>query len=255
MRHVICHYHIYKNSGTTFDHLLARNFGDRHVAFDGPFPYFSIGQKELAKIIQRHRGAIAFSSHQVALPVPVSLEFNVLPVVFVREPLLRIYSIYRYKRSENDGTLTSEHAVSMDFDEWCRACLAHPVEITQVSNPQTRMLGGQAGEVSLARRHKEWMEYDLQQALRNLRLVELLARTEHFSADVARFPEILGKYGIAFDAGETEPQNVTGSNLEKSVEERLAQVESELSPQTHAKLIAANRQDLALCAAVAAMLG
>ena len=49
MRHVICHYHIYKNSGTTFDHLLARNFGDRHVCFDGPFPYFTIGQKELAK--------------------------------------------------------------------------------------------------------------------------------------------------------------------------------------------------------------
>lgn len=254
MRHVICHYHIYKNSGTTFDHLLARNFGDRHVCFDGPFPYFTIGQKELAKIIQRHRGAVAFSSHQISLPVPASLEFNALPVVFVRHPLLRIHSIYRYKRSENDGTLTSENAASMDFDQWCQACLAHSVEIVHVSNSQTRMLGAQAGEVALMRRHKEWMEYDLLQALRNLRGVELLARTEHFSADVARFPGILARYGIEFDATDPEPQNVNGSDLGKSVEQRLEQVVAELLPRTHEKLVAANRQDLALYAEVAALL-
>ncbi|MFO1473599.1 MAG: sulfotransferase family 2 domain-containing protein [Lysobacterales bacterium] len=222
MRHVICHYHIYKNSGTTFDHILERNYGDRHVRFDGPFPYFSIGQRELAKVIARNKAAVAFSSHQISLPVPASLEFNVLPVVFVRHPLLRIHSIYRYKRSENDGTLTSDNAARMDFDEWCRTSLAHAVEIVQVSNSQTRMLGAQAGEVSLSRRHKEWMEYDLQQALRNLRLVELLARTEHFAGDIARFGAVLARYGIEFVAEGTDPQNVTGSDLDKTVDERPA---------------------------------
>jgi hypothetical protein len=255
MRHVICHYHIYKNSGTTFDHLLGRNFGERHIRFDGPFPYFTIGQKELAKVIARNKACVAFSSHQISLPVPASLDFNVLPVVFVRHPLLRIYSIYRYKRLENDGTLTSEHAASMDFDQWCNASLGHAAEVVQVSNSQTRMLGAQAGDVSLMRRHKEWMEYDLQQALRNLRCVELLARTEHFSADVSRFPAILSRYGIAFDAAEAEPQNVTGSDLDKTVEQRLEQVMAELQPATREKLLAANRQDLSLYAAVGAMLG
>ena len=255
MRHVICHYHIYKNSGTTFDHILERNFGARHVRFDGPFPYFSIGHRELAKVIARNRAAVAFSSHQITLPVPASLDFNVLPAVFVRHPLLRIYSIYRYTRSENDGTLTSDNATRMDFDEWCRTCLAHSLEIVQVSNSQTRMLGGQAGEVSLSRRHKDWMEYDLQQALRNLRLVELLARTEHFSGDVGRFPAALAGYGIEFVVDGTEPQNVTGSDLGKAVGERLAQVQAELSPGTYASLVAANRQDLAVYATAASLLG
>lgn len=254
MRHVICHYHIYKNSGTTFDHLLERNFGDRHLRFDGPFPYFSIGQRELAKVIARNRSCVAFSSHQISLPIPASLDFNVLPVVFVRHPLLRIYSIYRYKRAENDGTLTSQHAMRMDFNEWCNASLGHSAEVVQVSNSQTRMLGGQAREVSLMRRHKEWMEYDLQQALRNLRGVELLARTEHFSADVSRFPAILSRYGIAFEADGAEPQNVTGSDLDKSVEQRLEQVMAELAPATREKLLAANRQDLSLYAAAGALL-
>lgn len=254
MRHVICHYHIYKNSGTTFDHILERNFGARHVRFDGPFPYFSIGQRELAKVIERNRAAVAFSSHQITLPVPVSLDFNVLPAVFVRHPLLRIYSIYRYKRSEDDGTLTSDNATRMDFDEWCRTCLSHPLEIAHVSNAQTRALGGQYGEVPLMRRHREWMEFDLKQALRNLRGVELLARTENFAQDVGRFAGILARHGIEFEADGTEPQNVTGSDLDKPIAERLERVRSELGEHTHAKLVAANAQDMALYAFASALL-
>ena len=254
MRHVICHYHIYKNSGTSFDEILRRNFGDRHVGFDGPFPYFAIHQKELAKIIARHRNAVAFSSHQVFLPVPASLDFNVLPVVFVRNPLLRIYSVYRYKRSENDGTLTSSNAVQMGFSEWCAHCLEHPQEIVHVSNAQTRTLGCQYGEPSLSRRHKGWMEYDLGQAMRNVGTVELLARTEHFAQDVARFPAILARYGIDFDPGDLAPQNVTGSDLDKPVEERIEQVMRELDGDVRKRIIEANAQDSALYRMVADML-
>ena len=254
MRHVICHYHIYKNSGTSFDQMLFRNFEGRHVRFDGPFPYFTIHQKELAKIVMRNRNAVAFSSHQIYLPVPASLDFNVLPVVFVRHPLLRIYSVYRYKRSENDGTLTSDNAVRMDFSEWCGHCLYHPQEIVQVSNVQTRMLGCQNGEPSPSRRHKGWMEYDLNQAIRNIRAVELLARTEHFAADVGRFPAILARYGIEFDPGDIDPQNVTGSDLEKTVEERIEHVMQELDPDVRARLVEANAQDAALYQVAAEML-
>ena len=254
MRHVICHYHIYKNSGTSFDEILRRNFGDRHVGFDGPFPYFAIHQRELAKVIMRNRTAAAFSSHQVFLPVPASLDFNVLPVVFVRNPLLRIYSVYRYKRSENDGTLTSSNAVQMGFSEWCAHCLEHPQEIVHVSNAQTRTLGCQYGEPSLSRRHKGWMEYDLGQAMRNVGTVELLARTEHFAQDVARFPAILARYGIDFDPGDLAPQNVTGSDLDKPVEERIEQVMRELDGDVRKRIIEANAQDSALYRMVADML-
>src|SRR5690606_21915671 len=139
MRHVICHYHTYKNSGTTFDAILAANYGNRHVTFDGPFPYFSIDHQELAKVIQRHPRAIAFSSHQIYLPVPCSLDFNVIPVVFVRHPLLRIHSIYRFKRAEADGTETSRNALAMDFDAWCRHALNHAPQLNQVSNAQVRL--------------------------------------------------------------------------------------------------------------------
>lgn len=246
MRSVICHYHIYKNSGTTFDGILAANFGERHICFDGPFPYFSINQRELTRIIQRNRAVVAFSSHQIALPVPSSLDFNVLPVVFIRHPILRIYSIYKYKREEQDGTQTSINAQAMEFDEWCGHNLKDPLEVSHVSNAQTRMVSGTHGEVALSRRSTKAMVYDVHQAIRNLSGVELLARTEHFSADVSRFPEVLARHGIEFSVDDTTPKNVTASNFEKSVDERLEHVAANLSAETFEALCAANRQDLVL---------
>lgn len=255
MRTVICHYHIYKNSGTTFDALLDRNFGDRHLCFDGPFPFFSINQQELLKVINRHPSVVAFSSHQVALPVPSAVGLNVLPVVFVRHPLLRIFSIYQFKRAEKDGTETSRNAEAMDFDEWVRHSLGHRQEVTQVSNAQTRMLGAVHGESALSQRAGSGMLYDYHQALRNLRAVDLLARTEHFDADVGRFPALLAEHGIEFAVDDTTPLNVTASTPGLSVEERLAQVRGALSEGSYEALCAANAQDLDLYAQVCARLG
>lgn len=254
MRHVICHYHIYKNSGTTFDAILARNFGERHVVFDGPFPYFSIAQKELAKVIQRHRSAVAFSSHQISLPVPSSLDFNVLPVVFLRHPILRIRSIYEFKRAENDGTQTSRNATEMTFGEWCRHGLSHPQELTQISNAQVRLLSRTGDGSTAGRRSRDALVYDLYQARRALNNVELLARTERFSRDVSRFPALLERYGIAFEVGDTTPRNVTASRFGKTIEQRLEEVAAELGDETMEALEAANRQDLELYAEISARL-
>lgn len=246
MRTVICHYHIYKNSGTTFDGILARNFGQKHICFDGPFPYFTINQKELSKVILRNRSVVAFSSHQIVLPVPPSLEFNVLAAVFVRHPILRIRSIYKFKGQEQDGTETSRLAGELDFEAWCAHGLGHQQELVHVSNAQTKLLGGSVGEPSLAKRGPKCMIYDLEQAKRNLGSVALLARTECFSEDVERFVDVMAEHGIEFAIGDTSPRNVTTESIGMSLEERLGEVEAELTPTTWDALRAANQQDLAL---------
>ncbi len=115
MRTVICHYHIYKNSGTSFDLLLEQNFGDRHICFDGPFPFFIIDQEQLTRVIERKRGVIALSSHQIQLPVPVSLDFLVLPVVFIRHLMLRVQSIYKFNvgwAHHEDSTKAGKDVIS-----------------------------------------------------------------------------------------------------------------------------------------------
>lgn len=246
MRTVICHYHIYKNSGTSFDALLSENYGDQHLCFDGPFPFFTIDQEQFLRIIERKQNIIAFSSHQTQLPVPASLDFHVLPVVFVRHPLLRIQSVYRFKRQEYDGTLTSENAQKMEFEEWLLHCFSDRQEITHVSNVQTRILGAAYRQRPLIRRGAVAMEYDIQQALRNIESVTLLARTEFFNDDVRRFPEVLKKYDINFEFKKAVPANVTTNNHYMSIDERLDEFKNSLSVGVYERLVTANKQDLQL---------
>jgi hypothetical protein len=255
MRKVICHYHIYKNSGTSFDTLLTNNFGDKHVLFDGPFPFFCIDQEQLLNVIERRPGAAAFSSHQIQLPVPVSLDIQVLPVVFVRHPILRIQSIYNFKRKYYDGTITSKNARSMSFDQWANYCLGDNLEIGQVSNTQTRMIGGTYRNRSLKRRKGMVLESDLQQALRNIVSVELLARTEFFDHDVSRFPAILKAHGIEFSFEQIGVQNSTRSDQHLSIEQRLDSIRESVSGELYRKLEEANNQDIQLFDFVSCRLG
>jgi len=246
MRYVICHYHIYKNSGTSFDTLLAENFKNRHICFDGPFPFFTIDQEQLARIIDRKKNVIAFSSHQIQLPPPVSLDYTVLPVVFIRHPLLRTLSIYKFKRKSDDGTRTSKNAQIMNFDKWIESCFSDAQEITHISNAQTRLLGSAFRQRPLMRRSKDMMEYDLDQAKQNIHNVELLGRTEYFSRDVERFSEILEKYGIDVNFSKIMPKNVTSTNLDKPVSERVLEIEKLLTRKNYQMLIDSNKQDMEL---------
>jgi hypothetical protein len=243
MRKVICHYHIYKNSGTSFDTLLKNNFSDKHICFDGPFPFFNVDQEQLGKIIGRKKEIVAFSSHQIRLPVPVSLDFVVLPVVFLRHPLLRIQSIYRFKRQSDDGTLTSKNAQKMNFEDWITYCFSDRIEITHISNAQTAFLGAAYLQKPLKRRTSSGMEYDLNQAIRNIENIRLIGRTEFFDQDVERFPIELKSHGIDFEIIKIDPQNATTQNHGIPLGDRIEHVRQSLSRETYKKLLNANAQD------------
>ncbi len=243
MRNIICHYHIYKNSGTSFDVLLEKNFKDRHIAFDGPFPFFTIDQEQLSKVIARKQNVIAFSSHQIQLPVPASLEFRVIPVVFVREPLLRIQSIYRFKRSHFDGTSTSKAAGKLSFDDWIQYCIEAPHEFSIISNAQTRFLGGVYNQKSLMLRRDGYIQHDLTQAVRNISNVTLLGRTEYFDEDVGEFPKILQEFNIDFEVFDIKPQNTTSGDTSSSMAEKLDSIKLAITDQNYQALMNANAQD------------
>ncbi|MDO5621120.1 MAG: sulfotransferase family 2 domain-containing protein [Paracoccus sp. (in: a-proteobacteria)] len=245
MRKVILHYHIYKNSGTSFDHVLTQSFGAQHELFDGPFPFFSINQDELDRIITRRPSAVAFSSHQIMLPQPTSLEYRALAVLFLRHPILRIGSIWRFKRESEDGTTTSDAAQQMSFAEWIEWCFADPQEISHISNAQTRFLAAVYGRLPLRRRTAIGIEYDLETARRNLRQVEFLARTEFFEQDVARFPAIAAQHGLTLTLPDDLHMNAT-HRAEAPLEERVAALLAQLPGNLAARLIQVNAQDQAL---------
>ncbi|WP_035514423.1 hypothetical protein [Pseudohaliea rubra] len=264
-RVALCHYHIFKNSGTSFDELLAENFPGEPVAFDGPYPFSVFVQDELLKVIRNHPKATAFTSHQVRLPVPAALDIEVLPVVFLRHPLLRVRSVYEYLRRRERGsglrrlfrfavrsTYTSrdeERASELSFPDWVREALDGQRPIGNLSNAQTQLLGGVYGRRSLMRVRPAaagGVEADLAQALRNLAAVELLARTEYYQQDVASFSDRLAARGIAFSYRERRPANTTARDLDKPLSERLERMSESLGDELYERLAAVNRDDLAL---------
>lgn len=246
-RTVIVHYHIYKNSGTSFDHVLRHSFGDRHESFDGPFPFFLIDQLQLGRIIRGRPGTVAFSSHQIMLPHPSSLDFRVLAVTLLRHPILRAGSIYRFKRLHPDGTSTSDAALRLGFAEWLSYSLRDRLEVGQISNAQTRYFAAQYGEVPLSAQRNNRLVYDIDTALRNLGSVEMLGRTEHFERDVTRFARIAAANGLEMKLPRDLHQNAT-EEASGSTAERVAAILADLPKAVADQILAANEQDLALYA-------
>lgn len=245
MRKVICHYHIYKNSGTSFDRILCESFGARHLSFDGPFPFFTIDQEQLDRIITRKTDAVAFSSHQIQLPAPVAPTYQVIPVVFLRHPLLRIASVWRFKRRAEDGTTTARLARSHDFADWLAACFADRTEIAQVSNAQTRSLAAAFRARAAMQRHPDRIEYDLERAMANLAQVDCIGRTEHFAADVARIADRLAAEGLPLRIPGDVHENATDA-APGPVSQRLDQLLDPLPAPLRTQFVAANAQDQAL---------
>lgn len=257
MRTVICHYHIFKNAGTSFGHVLDASFGPRHLSFDGPFPFFTIDQEQLDRIILRKADAVAFSSHQIQLPVPVSGTYRVEAVLFLREPVLRLGSLWRFKRAAADGTLTAEAAGRMDFADWLDWSLDHPQEVTQVSNSQTRAVAAPFRGRAVPVRRTHGVEYDLAQARANLAGVVHLGRADHFDADLVRIAAGLSAAGLSLKVSGPVRLNATAAGASAdgdTVAAQAARLLGSLPPRLADRVRAANAQDARLYAEAAARL-
>lgn len=101
-RNIVVHYHIFKNAGTSVDHLLRKNFGEKWQTFDGDSPGHIITTEELEKTIASSPDKLAFSSHQIVPPLP-EVDGEVYPIVFLRDPIDRIKSAYLFEWKKQLG--------------------------------------------------------------------------------------------------------------------------------------------------------
>ena len=250
MRSVIAHYHTYKNSGTSFDTILSDNYGNSHLSFDGPFPFMTIGQRELQKVIHNHPHHVAFSSHQIRLPAPADALVRVLPAAFIRHPYLRIKSVYEFAQKHSNGNAADEWAANYDLNGWLHKHRENR-RMVNINNSQVEIYGGryEGPAHMIASGNAELGFYatgDVVQAKRNLAATPLLARTEHFDADVSQFPSILAQYDIPFNFSSGVASNVTDSNHNLPIDERIKGVTELLDLSNQRWLAAANAHDIEL---------
>lgn len=246
-RNVLVHYHIFKNAGTTFERVLDENFGDKHLAFDGPFSFSHVNQDQLATVIDHHPSHVAFSSHQIHLPVPSSLNFRAIPIVFVRHPLLRIRSVYLFSQRNTAGEnpVDTREALA-GLEEWVATMLAGDKNRLHLSNLQTGALS-RAYNLAPQRKGEEGRVcFDLQAAINNLLSVPCLGRTEHFDRDVASFSETLLHFGMTLSHQPGKAENVSSPDYDQPAEQQLKAMQNSLTAETWEKLLWMNHQDLAL---------
>ena len=246
-RNVLLHYHIYKNAGTTFERVLDENYGARHLTFDGPFSFSLINQDQVAAVIDQHPSHIAFSSHQMHLPVPSSLTFRAIPIVFVRHPLLRIRSVYLFSRRDSTGNKQGTSAELLaGLEGWITSMLEGDKNRLHLSNMQTGALSRAYGLPPKRRGENGRVCFDLQAAINNLLLVPCLGRVEYFDSDVASFTQTLSHLDIAFSYQPGKSENVSSPDHDEPIERQLANMKQCLKSETWEKLHWMNHQDLAL---------
>jgi hypothetical protein len=95
--YVLCHYHIFKNAGSSLDEALRKHFGKRWSPFEGRHANDILDFNDLRSFLNDHPDVKAVSSHLCKPPTPSS---TVLPVVFLRSPLARARSVYEFTRKD-----------------------------------------------------------------------------------------------------------------------------------------------------------
>lgn len=194
MKNIIIHYHIFKNAGTTIDEILRSSFGTRWQNLDKlPTPGVKIFPFEIQNFLEHNPQICALSSHDAVLPEPVG-EFRIFPIFFLRHPLLRAQSAWKFEWQIQLG-LTSPKGSFSEF-------IQHKIDRKEAgvfSNFQTHKLSNQAYKpIDLQRRPATDGEL-LQIAQTVLDTTPFFGLVEHMQESLERmhfylkmaFPELL----------------------------------------------------------------
>lgn len=247
MRHTLVHHHIFKNSGTTFDNCLKNSFSNDCFFVDSEFPFFRFTKFQINKICNSLKTAQSISSHQfVSLPDNTK-DVTYYSITFLRNPFLRIRSIYNFKKKINDGTTISNWAQEMSFSDWLEACILDKHEILHVNNSQSSFFCTDYDGKPLRKKNQEgFFTYDIEICKKTLDDYFFCGLTENFSISISTLNKKLEKIGIK-QLKESKPENVTISDINLSVHDRVDSIKKEIGKNLFDKLQMLNEQDLILC--------
>lgn len=181
-RTVLLHYHLFKNAGTSLDRNLQANFGERWVTAE-----FRDGREgntsEVESWIAETPHAFAFSSHTAQGPLPTPAGVRVLSVLFLRDPIARIRSAYRFERKQNSDSWGAQLAKQTDFEGYVKARLERPQD-RQCRNFQTARLA----------RFCPGTEPELERARTALSKITVIGLVEQFPSSMRRLSTVLAPH-------------------------------------------------------------
>lgn len=242
MKHLIVHYHIFKNAGSTVDHILQNNFRDAWLPFDGEKAHSRILPEELKNFILSHPEIQAVSSHNAYLPVPEIPGVSIAPIVFLRHPLDRIRSIYDFERHQGltSGPVSrgADHASRLNFDDY----IQWRFDTTRNGVTHNHHTAWLLHHPRFQR--VEIQQQDYSQALQTLSALPFFGIVERFDDSLRLLTAYLDSLGIKIEQ-EYQVKN-SSKHVEKPLEVRLSNLRQTIGEDTWAKLESRNQWDLKL---------
>ncbi len=236
-RPVLCHFHIFKNAGTSLDGALKREFGIGFAEHDGPRPNYCLAPEEVRAFVEPRAALRAFSSHQVRFPLPEIAGLRWLTAFLLRHPLDRAASVYRFERKQRGSSPGAIHAKRLDLSGYVRWRIAQGKH-NLLCDFQTAFL---SSNPALGARRAE-----LPIALARLEEAAILGSVERMDESLACAERTLAADFPGLDLS-CRPQNVSGARKAEFAE-RLAELRAELGEALFAELEERNQKDFALLA-------
>lgn len=232
-RPLVVHYHIFKNAGTSVDRMLKANFGDAWVEQEFTSPLRQ-RQEDVRAFLAEHPELKGFSSHTAMLPEPVLPDRQIIPVLFVRHPLLRLRSAYDFERKQIADTRGAALAKANDFGGYVEALLDDP-RLRQARNFQAFCFAaGTPGSAA----------DELERASATLERLPFVGLVEAYEASIARLAAVVTPFMPEFKPMILH-ENATAAG-DRTSTDRLAALQDELGPALYERLVGENLLDLEL---------
>lgn len=232
---IVGHYHLFKNAGTSIDTILENSFGSYWKKAEFKTNFGKSNSHLVKKWLLKNLEISAFSSHTALFPIPVIDGVFIIPIVFLRHPIDRIWSVYKFERKHKKILNSSiKLAKKYDFAGYLNHQLDHQ-DNRSLRNFQTYRLSF----LNIQQNSTE-----LEKALSGFNSLPLVGIVDNFDLSMKLFRDIIVKYFPSFQVKPTHKNITSHRNL--SLEEKLDQIKSSLDLTTYERLLESNDEDLKL---------
>jgi len=235
---ILLHLHIFKNAGTAFDSILKKNFKKNFSKLDDKDPSKMLYIDSIIDYLNKKPSVTVISSHQIRPPFENTEKFHFIPVVFLRHPIDRIYSIYEHYRRSPEKHPFNFAAKKYNLNDFLKWYLKNQPNNLVMKNFQTYVLSHDPKNPAFIPHNA------ISISVNRLKNFFLLGLVERFNESLNTFDKYLedyfGKLKFSFEKKNVNP------NREFKLEDRLNYIKSELNDDLHKQFFKINKLDLEL---------
>jgi len=240
-RKILLHFHIFKNAGTTIDSILEKNFLENAIRGDGERPRDVLPMDVVIDYLDKNKNVKVFSSHQIRFPIPNNNEIKFFPLVFIRHPIDRVFSLFSYNKNRVDPlsevAFAAKTMALSAYIEWN----LHPPWIARdnmtIRNFQVMFLSRDNVESGVN-------SNDLNVAIERLKSCLIIGVVDRLDESIVVAEEILRKDFPKIDLSYVR-RNIS-KDRKNDLQERLDDSESQIDKSLWDDLIEQNELDLKL---------